>query len=162
MFCVICQKEKEATEFYSSNKSHCKTCIKNRAKKYREEKRDYYREYDRNRPNKTERAKNASEYKKRLRSENPEKYDSIYHKARRNYRKNHHEKCIAHDRLAYALETGKIKRPDKCSLCGVSCTPQGHHYDYSKALEVIWLCSKCHSRIHVELRKAERNNEVFR
>ena len=156
MFCVCCQTEKDENEFYKGNKSHCKTCIKERARLNRKSKLEYYREYDRNRPNKRERAKKVSEYKNRLRKENPEKFDSVFHKARKNYRKNHHDKCLAHEKLQYALDTGKVIRPNKCSMCGVECIPQGHHYDYSKPLDVIWLCAKCHSRIHVELRRAKR------
>lgn len=156
MFCVCCQTEKDENEFYKGNKSHCKVCIKERARLNRESKLEYYREYDRNRPNKRERAKKVSEYKNRLRKENPEKFDSVFHKARKNYRKNHHDKYLANGKLQYALDTGKVIRPNKCSMCGIECIPQGHHYDYTKPLDVIWLCAKCHSRIHVELRKAER------
>ena len=156
MFCVCCQTEKDENEFYKGNKSHCKVCIKERARLNRESKLEYYREYDRNRPNKRERAKKVSEYKNRLRKENPEKFDSVFHKARKNYRKNHHDKYLANGKLQYALDTGKVIRPNKCSMCGIECIPQGHHYDYTKPLDVIWLCAKCHSMIHVELRKAER------
>ena len=158
MFCVCCQTEKDENEFYKGNKSHCKVCIKERARLNRKSKLEYYREYDRNRPNKRERAKKVSEYKNRLRKENPEKFDSVFHKARKNYRKNHHDKCLAHSKLQYALDTGKVIRPNKCSMCGIECIPQGHHNDYTKPLDVIWLCAKCHSRIHVELRIAEREN----
>lgn len=158
MFCVCCQTEKDENEFYKGNKSHCKVCIKERARLNRKSKLEYYREYDRNRPNKRERAKKFSEYKNRLRNENPEKFDSVFHKARKNYRKNHHDKCLAHRKLQYALDTGKVIRPNKCSMCGIECIPQGHHNDYSKPLDVIWLCAKCHSRIHVELRRSEREN----
>ena len=64
----------------------------------------------------------------------------------------------AHKKLQYALDTGKVIRPNKCSMCGIECIPQGHHYDYSKPLDVTWLCAKCHSKVHFELRRAERGN----
>ena len=84
MFCVCCQTEKDESEFYKGNKSHCKVCIRERVRLNRKSKLEYYREYDRNRPNKRERAKKVSEYKNRLRKENPEKFDSVFHKARKN------------------------------------------------------------------------------
>ena len=70
--------------------------------------------------------------------------------------KNHHDKFLANAKLQYALDTGKVIRPNKCSMCGIECIPQGHHHDYSKPLDVIWLCAKCHSKVHVELRREER------
>jgi hypothetical protein len=36
-------------------------------------------------------------------------------------------------------------RPDRCSKCKVKCKPHGHHPDYSKPLEVVWLCPGCHN-----------------
>lgn len=44
--------------------------------------------------------------------------------------------------IAYALEVGKIKR-HPCQQCGALKT-DAHHEDYSKPLEVIWLCRRCH------------------
>ena len=78
MFCVCCQTEKDESEFYKGNKSHCKVCIRERVRLNRKSKLEYYREYDRNRPNKRERAKKVSEYKNRLRKENPEKLDDFF------------------------------------------------------------------------------------
>lgn len=50
---------------------------------------------------------------------------------------------------AYASEytrRGKlIKQP--CAECGNPDT-QRHHKDYSKPLEVIWLCADCHKKLH--------------
>lgn len=51
-----------------------------------------------------------------------------------------------------ALKRGTLIRPDTCSKCGDTPTPakdgrsriQGHHHDYSKPLDVEWLCAKCH------------------
>jgi hypothetical protein len=42
------------------------------------------------------------------------------------------------------LKRHKHLRPQHCSACGVECKPQGHHPDYSKPLEVVWLCRPCH------------------
>jgi hypothetical protein len=37
--------------------------------------------------------------------------------------------------------------PEPCSLCG-EVQSQMHHTDYSKPLEVVWLCRKCHIKQH--------------
>lgn len=47
-----------------------------------------------------------------------------------------------------ALRTGKIIRSDHCSVCNKICVPEGHHPDYSKPLEVVWVCKDCHTAIH--------------
>lgn len=46
-----------------------------------------------------------------------------------------------------ALRTGDIKRAPICQKCNKKCKTQGHHTDYLKPLEVIWLCSSCHAKI---------------
>lgn len=50
-----------------------------------------------------------------------------------------------------ALQQGVIKNPGTCSSCLTSNSKiHGHHEDYSKPLDVIWLCAKCHRRVHLE------------
>jgi len=39
-------------------------------------------------------------------------------------------------------------RPAACERCGITCTTHGHHPDYSKPLEVVWVCRKCHAKEH--------------
>lgn len=47
-----------------------------------------------------------------------------------------------------ALRRGDLMRPTSCSRCLKPCKPQGHHADYSKPLEVTWLCKACHTLEH--------------
>jgi hypothetical protein len=37
------------------------------------------------------------------------------------------------------------------------CNPIAHHSDYSKPLDIEWLCNSCHERLH-----AEKNDERFK
>lgn len=50
-----------------------------------------------------------------------------------------------------AIENGKLKRGCCCEDCKVTSDQEkiyGHHEDYNKPLEVIWLCQSCHMRRH--------------
>jgi hypothetical protein len=49
-----------------------------------------------------------------------------------------------------AIRRGKIK-PQPCKVCGEKA--QGHHLDYSKPMDVQWLCSKHHGEQHVGIRR---------
>ena len=44
--------------------------------------------------------------------------------------------------LAYAVEKGVMVR-QPCDRCG-AVKVDGHHHDYSKPLDVRWLCRRCH------------------
>lgn len=50
--------------------------------------------------------------------------------------------------VKYALETGALVRADTCQDCGATDRIEAHHPDYSKPLEVEWLCTKCHTARH--------------
>ena len=43
---------------------------------------------------------------------------------------------------------GTLIRPTVCSECGQGGKIYGHHTDYTKPLEVVWLCVKCHIKAH--------------
>jgi hypothetical protein len=48
-----------------------------------------------------------------------------------------------------AVKAGKIVRPPECSKCGRSDVAiEGHHMDYSRPLELTWLCKSCHKKLH--------------
>jgi hypothetical protein len=56
--------------------------------------------------------------------------------------------------VTQALEKGEIVKPEMCEKCG-RWQPReeihGHHADYSKPLEVEWLCRDCHIEEHKRL-----------
>lgn len=84
------------------------------------------------------------------RLENPEKYKESFLKSCAKYKKKNPVKIRAHDLLNLAIKCGKIKR-GICVDCGDENT-DGHHADYSKPLEVIWLCRIHHQQLHVKER----------
>ncbi len=59
------------------------------------------------------------------------------------------QRYLARGILRKAVQDNRIVKPGVCSDCG-SATERmelhGHHEDYSKPLEVAWLCRKCHNR----------------
>ena len=52
-----------------------------------------------------------------------------------------------------AIRDGKLT-PTPCEVCGKEKT-QGHHEDYSKPLDVVWLCTRHHADRHIHLRNAK-------
>ncbi len=57
-----------------------------------------------------------------------------------------------------AILKGVLIRPSNCSICNTTSCICGHHPDYSKPLEVIWVCRLCHTAIHRTWRKLEYNS----
>jgi ribosomal protein S27AE len=51
----------------------------------------------------------------------------------------------------YAIRVGKLVR-QPCEQCGAE-PGHAHHDDYSKPLDVRWLCRPCHTEHHVNERK---------
>lgn len=62
------------------------------------------------------------------------------------------EKRAAHKAVEKAIRNGVLVR-QPCE-CGCDRKPQAHHEDYSKPLEVRWLCHVAHQARHVEMELA--------
>lgn len=139
--CTKCGIEKENSEFgkhkYSKDglTSRCKDC----------------RNIDQRTYNQTERGK---EYNRKY------KISDKCTENRKEYRKNDKTKYMAHIKLNSAVQRGKITKPSECSICGKSAIIHGHHEDYTKPYDVIWLCSKCHTYIHFYIEN-DGNVEYF-
>ena len=60
----------------------------------------------------------------------------------------HPEKQRARELLKRAVLIGFLIKPKNCLECDEKKNIQGHHEDYEKPLEVVWLCTVCHSKRH--------------
>ena len=65
-----------------------------------------------------------------------------------NSRKRYPDRCAARCKSQNAIKRGRIKPPSRCSDCNKRTKLDGHHEDYSKPLDLTWLCKKCHSKRH--------------
>ncbi len=54
--------------------------------------------------------------------------------------------------LTVYVKRGKIKKGN-CEVCSSDKNVEAHHDDYSKPLDVRWLCRKHHRELHKNLKK---------
>jgi len=80
---------------------------------------------------------------KKWRLENPDLYRSYIKK----WQKKNKEKHAIHQRVHRAVKNRILIRSEKCQKCGTVCKTEGHHEDYTKPLNVLWLCRKCHGSL---------------
>lgn len=90
---------------------------------------------------------NTEYYRERNRKKGPEYMREI---AKATYQK-HKEKWLARAKVRYAVKVGKLEKPKGCEFCGHEKPLHGHHDDYSKPLDVRWLCASCHADTHIEM-----------
>ena len=64
-----------------------------------------------------------------------------------------HLKSWARTQVHWAVKRGDLHKPNQCHVCGNYCHPEGHHIDYRKPLDVVWVCRPCHGKVenHPEL-----------
>lgn len=77
----------------------------------------------------------------------------------RRWRQAHPEKYVAQTAVSNALRDGKLKK-GPCARCSDTRRVVGHHHDYSRPLEVTWLCPACHGAEHRELRWGQQELRV--
>lgn len=131
--CFKCGAGKPLTEFYKHPQmgdgylGKCKACTRKDVQENRDQNIERYRAYDRKRGNRQDK-----EDQRKRRNEHP-------------------EKAKAHRMIAYHTRAGHMtKKP--CEVCGAVDRVHGHHDDYSKPLDVVWLCVVHHHARHKALR----------
>lgn len=136
--CTSCRIRKPLVEYYKDKNgkdkltSICKKCNTARCRKYQ-------------RAHLESKMISDKKYRAKKRVENP----GWRLEESRSYIKKNPEKHKAHLALHREIRNGNIKRLP-CGVCGEIKT-HGHHPDYNKPLDVIWLCSTHHKRLHLGL-----------
>ena len=142
--CFKCGHQKDRSEFYAHWKmcdgllGKCKECTKsdtaaNIARKMATDQHFKVKEAARQREKQNSRRLEGKASKRK-----PETIKA--------WRKRNPEKARAHGFVARALRNGSLTR-EVCEACG-SANTHAHHADYSKPLEVRWLCPQHHMIQH--------------
>lgn len=77
------------------------------------------------------------------------------------WRKENREKFLVSKGTRKALKEGIITKSNACEACGRDdARLHGHHDDYSKPLEVRWLCASCHQAHHKAMDRGEQHEIV--
>lgn len=126
--CFKCNRQLPPEEFYrhpmmgDGRLGKCKVCTRKDVRENYAKRREQYLEYERQRYG-------------------PERVASIWASKQR-----HPERDAARKKVQAAVKAGRIvKLP--CEVCGDSKS-EGHHDDYTKPLEVRWLCRRHHREAH--------------
>jgi hypothetical protein len=135
--CKRCGESKELSEFYKHSRmadghlSFCRSCTIKRIK--------------------TERRANPEKHSERERARYVgDRRDKMLADAAERAKKTP-EKRTAHYAVNNAVRDGRLLKPSACSRCGrEGVRLEGHHDDYSKPLDVVWMCCRCHRRHHAD------------
>lgn len=129
--CFKCGQVKDSSCFYRQRSNtdglfgKCKECTKRDVLDNRKANIERIREYD------------------RKRGKDPQRIARVTATVAA-WRKKHPDRAKAQGVLYRAVRDGKLQRPDTCSRCGKKARIEAHHNDYSKPLEVLWVCKPCH------------------
>lgn len=127
--CFKCQRTLDIEQFYKhlrmgdGHLNKCKDCTKKDVSSNYGNRREQYAKYERDRRKRPERKAKALSYQQKRRLTTP-------------------QKDFARDAVYKAVRDGSLQK-DPCRFCGNPKT-QAHHEDYSKPLDVVWVCFKCH------------------
>ncbi len=128
--CFKCKQTLPKAEFYrhpmmgDGHLGKCKECTKKDAREHRDKNIDQVLAYDRARA----RLPHRRALVIRINNSNP-------------------VKRAAHSAVSNAVRDGRLtKQP--CEVCGATTKVEAHHPDYSKPLDVQWLCFRHHREVH--------------
>lgn len=134
--CFKCGDKKPLSEFYRHKKmadghlNKCKACTKQDVHSHRHGKgRERVLAFDMKRAN----------YPHRI---------ALRAKKTAAWRAAHPDRKQAQSLLGAAVRTGKILPWPVCAVPDCCSKPEAHHPDYSRPLDVVWLCSAHHKQAH--------------
>jgi hypothetical protein len=143
--CFKCGQVKNLTEFYKhphmsdGRLNKCKECTKQDVRRNYRVNIEHYQGYERNRAMLPHRVASRKRYQRTSVGR------AAVRRAHAASRARYPEKIAANIMVSNAIRNGKLIRLS-CEVCGVKA--QAHHDDYTKPLEVRWLCVKHHRAVH--------------
>jgi len=143
--CRSCGQTRLISEFYKHSGmsagvlNDCKPCSKAKVMANRLANIEYYRQFDRNRNMLPHRVEARKKYIQ------TDAGKAAHNRATSKYYRCHQDRRAAHIIFGNAVKYGRVIR-QPCVICGKKA--DGHHPDYAKPLEVIWLCRKHHVEAH--------------
>lgn len=149
MLCNTCLVDKSESEFHRTVTYKCKACINEYAREWRKrfpEKAAIREAKKREARRPRQKVLRKLYYLKHGQTRSPN-----YIEVNKKWRDAHREERNASARLLYAVKSGLVLRPKHCEVCNAECKPNGHHFDYGRTLDVIWLCASCHRENHSHL-----------
>lgn len=139
--CFKCGRSLPISEFYAhpmmgdGHLGKCKECARKDVRENRASKRLQYARYERERFKRPERKRDMVRRSRLHREANP-------------------NKAKARAMVEREVLAGRLQR-NPCEICGEPKT-HAHHDDYSKPLEVRWLCVKHHMEAHGKVYVADQ------
>lgn len=156
--CFKCDIEKPITEFYrhpmmaDGRLNKCKECTKQDVRKNRADNLEYYRAFDRARADDQKRVQARRRYAK-----SPAGIAAA-ERAKSKWTTKHNRKRKAQIYVGNAVRDGRLDK-EPCEVCGSTDRIHGHHDDYSKPLDVRWLCPKHHGLVHRQINEIKRDSQ---
>ena len=157
LFCRHCKKEKLISEFYKGNLRQCKSCILIKQKKYYKKNdgriKRYIEEWKKRNPDKVKKykenhAEKQAEYYRNWYKTNGRKRAKDYKEYASLWREKNSKAYRAQLLAKQAVKWGFLKKSKRCEACKKERKIISHHKDYSKPLEVTWLCYSCHAKLN--------------
>lgn len=153
--CTKCGETKPLSEYHKhaqcadGHRPDCKECHRAACKARRDADLNSVREGDKdryyNQPGRADSVR-AAATRRYHRVRDTKEHAQYKRDLARRMAEKHPEKMHARSVFRHALARGDLTR-EPCLFCGYPDT-QGHHHDYSKPLEVTWLCLRHHGLVH--------------
>lgn len=144
--CICCKLIKPIADYYKHSQmkdghlNKCKECQKINTKNARDANPEHYKDYDRNRANLPKRVNARKEYSL------TDQGKDAHRRAHKKQKEMYPNKAKTRYAVSNAVRDGRLfKSP--CEVCG-KLKVEAHHPDYSKPLDVMWLCTKHHKEWH--------------
>jgi hypothetical protein len=163
--CNYCGKRLERSQFDASVLSKdgllsdCRTCTPKGKKSnltYKNRHQSAIRQYNRSYRNRNK--PEIRQYNRAYRKKNREARRLSLVQWRKNnpshvndWRRRNPQAYAAHQAVERAIASGILQRPGACEKCQSPVPVHAHHEDYSKPLDVQWLCADCHWHIHTHV-----------